>query len=782
MPVPELSPHFIRPTGPHIGGSSFPSPAALDGLPIRDYLRLLRRHLTLILAVTVSTLLVAGIVIAVIAPTYTATSTIMIEPQPPQVLAVKELLVEPDNSDAHDYYKTQNALLESRSLAQRVIRSLALQHNVIFSPPAQGSGLISGLCSGIGRWITSLTGSSGPAPRMLTEEDEVPAPLIDHYLGSLLIQPEFGTRLVKVSFKSPDPYLSAMIANAHAHEYLQQGMDIRMQAGEAAEQFLQAKLVELKERVETSEAALNKYRHDKGIVTFTTGNKNEILLKRLEQLNIALTQAETGRIALESEVNQIQRGDYDSLPGVVNSAVVQALKPQLATQEAQYAAIAARYTEAYGPLQALKAEVTDTRRRLNEAVADVAQSVRRQYVAESVNEQSLQKAVDHEKARDLALNDASLQDGILARDVDTNRELYENVLRRMKEIGVAAETTASNVSIVDSAEPPLRPSSPNKSLDLMLAALLGLLGGISVAFAIESLDESFKNAEDLEQYLRLPHLASIPIVGRPYNAGSWLANGAGRLMLPGGELPANGNGNGKASSTTFATQTAVESYRGLRTRILFSRAGQSPHSLLITSALPGEGKSVTAVNTAITFARKGRHVLLIDGDLRRSRCHTMLGLAAQTGLSEVLTDQADVHDVIMPTAFEGMFFLSAGTEPPDPVELLGSMTMRRLLTDLGTAYDFIVIDSAPVMLVSDPLVMAALVDGVVVVAGQPTDKRIVKKTCDRLSSMDAKVLGIVLNRATAMSQGPGYYYNNKNYYNGYKREVNYLPEGYRLLL
>lgn len=252
-------------------------------------------------------------------------------------------------------------------------------------------------------------------------------------------------------------------------------------------------------------------------------------------------------------------------------------------------------------------------------------------------------------------------------------------------------------------------------------------------------------------------------------------------MLPGGELPANGNG--KAPSTTFATQTAVESYRGLRTRILFSRAGQPPRSLLITSALPGEGKSVTAVNTAITFARKGRHVLLIDADLRRSRCHTMLGLPNETGLSEVLTDQADVHDVILPTAYEGMSFLSAGTEPPDPVELLGSVTMRQLLTDLGNAYDFIVIDSAPVMLVSDPLVMSAIVDGVVVVAGQPTDKRTVKKTCDRLSSVDAKVLGIVLNRATAVSQGSGYYYKNKHYYsNGYKREVNYLSEGYRLVL
>jgi polysaccharide biosynthesis transport protein len=231
------------------------------------------------------------------------------------------------------------------------------------------------------------------------------------------------------------------------------------------------------------------------------------------------------------------------------------------------------------------------------------------------------------------------------------------------------------------------------------------------------------------------------------------------------------------------SQAAIESYRGLRTRILFSRAGQPPRSILVTSAIPSEGKSVTAVNTALTFARKGRKVLLIDGDLRRARCHTMLGLGAATGLSEVLTDQADVHDVIVPTSYEGMFFLGAGTEPPDPVEFLGSITMRQLLVDLGATYDFIVIDSAPAMLVSDPLVMSTTVDGVIVVAVQSTDKRLVKKTCERLSSVGAKLLGVVLNRVTSESHPSGYYHKYNHYYSyGDHRHPDRLSDATRFVL
>ncbi len=766
----ELSPYFIErlstPDGAPPARGPLPGVAGDEEPGLREYWRVVRRHLTLIVAITAGALLLATVAVFVATPIYTAAAVILIEPRPPQVLDIKQLMVEPAPGGDHDYYKTQYALLRSRSLAAEVIHDLGLKESPLLTGKGSARGLFAGwyaeLRSELAGLLAAATGARAPAAA--AERYGIPALVINAYLARLSVEPQFGTRLVKIAFSTPKPGLSAAVANAHAGAYVRQGMDLRARASQAAERFLEGKLVELGERVEKSEAALNSYRHDKGIVEFTTTGKNEILLRRLEDLNAALTKAETARINLEAQADLVDKGDYYSLPGVVASPMVQALKPQLAALEAQYASMAARYTLDYEPLAALKARLDDTRAQLKETVGQIVQSVKLRYQAAVEREQQLARQVEQEKARALALNDASLKDAILAREVDTNRQLYESVLKRMKEMGVAAAVRASNVSLVDRAAPPAYPSSPRKALAMALSAILGLGGAVGMAFLLEYLDDSLKTPEQVERLLHLPSLAFVPDM-RALPGG----NGARRALraahtasgLPAATpdgAPARGGRDAMRERSALAS--AREAYRTIRSQILLSRAGNPPRTVLITSAVPEEGKSITAVNTAITFAQKGRRVVLVDADLRRARCHELLKCDGRQGLAEVLTGQAALDDVLVATAISHLDLLSAGAVPPDPPALLGSARMDEVLRQLCARYQHVIIDSAPVMPISDSVVLAQHVEGVVMVVGRNTSRQLVRRACLRMSDAGARLLGAVLNRISA---------NHASYYpyNGY---------------
>jgi capsular exopolysaccharide synthesis family protein len=764
----ELSPYFIERTRAHdrlIVHSPSTRPAANEEFDLREYWRVIRRHLALIMAVVTSAILLAGVVIFTITPVYTASAVILINPQPPQVLDIKQLTVQPTAGEEQDYYKTQYALLRSRSLAAKVIHDLGLENNQLLTG-AGSQGLLVGVWTALRQAIDAL-GDGAHDVRGSAGGDGygISAQAINAYLSRLNIEPEFGTRLVKIAFSTPYPSLSATVANAHARAYVRQGMDLRARASESAERFLEGKLVELGDRVEKSEAALNSYRHDKGIVEFSTNGKNEILLKRLEDLNAALTKAETARIALEAQADLIRKGDYYSLPGVVTSPMVQALKPQLAELEAKYASMSDRYTLAYGPMAALKAKLDDARAQLNQTVDQIVQSVQLRYQAAVDRQQQLAKEVEQEKARALALNDASLKDAILAREVDTNRQLYESVLKRMKEMGVAAAVRASNVSIVDPATPPPYPSSPRKTLIMALSVIFGFGTALAAAFTLEYLDDGLKTPEQVERLLRLPSLAFVPDMQALANGGARreLGSGVGLSGVPAAHGVTHTKNGREAIRVRSVLASALEAYRTIRSQVLLSRAGNPPRTVLVTSALPGEGKSITAVNTAIIFAQNGRRIVLVDADLRRARCHELLRCEGHQGLSEVLSGQAELDDVISATAVGNLDFLSAGAVPPDPAELLGSVRMDELLAQLCARYQHVIIDSAPVIPISDSVVLSQHVDGVIMVVGRATSKQVVKRACLRMSDAGAKLLGAVLNRISA-HHASYYSYGNYQYY------------------
>jgi succinoglycan biosynthesis transport protein ExoP len=763
---PEALPqHYAGPPQPEMFGGEQTGP------DLRDYIRVLHRHVRLILSLFLGALLVTTLVVLTMTPIYTAKSTILIERQSPQVLNIQALVSETGNSDEHDYYKTQQQILKSRSLAAEVIRDTGLDRNPDFTGKSGNRGFFGAMLAQVKSTLDGLYRGSADRGSASSEPFGVDPALIDEYLSLLTIKPEIGTKLFQVGFSLPNAALASRVANAHVHSYIQRGMEIHSQASEAARQFLEKKLVELKERVEKSEAALNDYRRERGIVSFTLDDKGTIMNQRLTQLNKALTKAETDRIEFQAQSQLIKQHDYAGLPAVVNSPLIQQLKAQRDVIAGQYASLAARFKPDYPPLMELKAKLDDTNAQIAGEIQHVVQGVEGNYQAALTREGDLRNQVEAEKTKALAMNDASLQDAVLAREVDANRELYKSVLERMKEIGVAGDVPTSNVSIIDRATPPEHPSSPEKLLDMAAASTVALFLGIAIAFLLDHLDDGLHNPEEAEIYLGLASLGTVPdflTLENPEDAAV--------TALPVGSSPAlleeSSDANGKeivVQKNRFSA--AGESYRAIRTAILLSRAAEPPKTILFASGTKSEGKTVTAVNIAMAFAQMGGRVLLIDGDLRRARCHEVLGVHNLIGLTEVLVGQKQASDVIRVLGANGLSFLSAGSVPPNPTELLASRRMQEVLAELTSKYDSVIIDSPPVMPVSDSVVLSRMVDGVVVVVGPRTPKQLVRHSCARLGQVGAKVLGVVLNRVNLRS--PDYYH----YHRYYAYEDYYKPNG-----
>jgi len=753
-PEPVPAPQYM---GRGVDPDFFGAPEAA-GPDLRDYFRVIRRHARLIASMFLAAMLVTVLVVLVVTPHFTAMSTILVEPNAPHVLDIHELASE--TGDAADYYKTQEEILKSRGLAAQVIRDLGLDRNPDFTGSSSHRGFFGEMIHSVKASLGDMFKSQAPAVRPLDQYGVGPE-MVDKYLSDLTVKPDVGTRLFVISFTSANAALASQVANTHVRTYIHRGMEIHAQASEDARQFLEKKLVELKERVEKSEAALNSYRRASGIIAFNLDDRGTILNERLKEMNEALTKAETERIDLESQHDLINKRNYSSLPAVVGSPLIQQLKTQDDVIAGQYASMSQQFKGDYPPLKELKAKVDETNARLNTEIDHTVQGVESQYQASVGRETGLKQSVEDLKTKALALNDASLQDAVLAREVDANRQLYKSVLERMKEIGVAGEVPTSNVSIIDTATTPISPSSPKKLIDMAIAGAMALFLGVGIAFLLDHLDDGLHNPEEAELYLQLPSLGSVPdflTLGAEDEAAETAlpVTGAAPTLIA-----SSASDEREIMMAKSRFSIAGESYRAIRTAILLSRAAEAPKTLLVASGAKAEGKTVTAVNIAMAFAQMGGRVLLIDADLRRARCHEVLGVHNLVGLTEVLVGQKQASEVIRPIGNGGLSFMSAGSVPPNPTELLASRRMQEVLEELAASYDSVLIDSPPVMPVSDSVVLSRLVDGVVIVVGPRTPKQLVRHACSRLGQVGARILGVVLNQVNMKS--PDYYHYHRYY-------------------
>ncbi len=775
----ELSPYRINRTAPPFAQPPFGHGSHIaEEFNFKEYWRIVRNYRVMIYSMVFCA---AAFVLAwyfAHTPQYKATSIIMIQPQTPQVISeLKDLLSEQSSSSDYDYYKTQFDLLKSDTLIARVIHDFDLQSSDLFEvkrPGILGAGL-----AVLRSWLKGLKSVVGsdasPPDATTTGVYGVKPEQIKAYTSDLTIEPRRGTRLVVIGFTSPNPVLSALIANAHVQTYIRVGMELHVQTGKTVEDFLQQKLADLKDKVESSEAALNTYRRDRGIVTLENEDEKSSdqspLMQRMSQLNTDLSAASSRRITLETQHQLIAQGKYYSLPEVISNPVVINLKEQIAQLSTQYASMINRYNPGYHPLDDLKARLNDANSHLAQESQQVAQGVEAEYTSALTEETKLAGEIEQVKQQTLALNDASLQEAVLERQFRGNRQLYESVLQKMNEISVGSEVPNSNVSIVDGAVPPRKPYGPGLLQIMLFACSAAAVSGIALAFFLESLDDTLKTAEDVSRYLGLPNFGMVPDfvklngLAYGYAPSRYLPSRKRRAELESAENDPSRSKEMIVAEGSFST--AAEVYRTIRTAIMFSRAGGAPKTILITSSHAGEGKTISTVNIATAFAHTGNRILIVDTDMRRSRCHEIFNVDSGQGLAEVLVRQRELEEMIHQTKVPGLSFLGAGSLPPNPSELLASPEMRALIKQLAETYDYVILDSAPIMPVSDSLGLSTMVDAVLVIAGGTTSRRLVREACGRLEHVGARILGVVLNKVDII--GNSYYrYDHYGYYRSYK--------------
>jgi len=681
---------------------------------------------------------------------YTASSTILIRSSAPKVFGESAVPIQAAGSDSEGgdtdmVLATKYELLQTPDLALQVIRADDLVHNDAFTGVALKPTILGQIKARIlGAKRHPRTMQAGP-----------PEDYVGTYLGSLAIEPVTGTQLVRVSFTTQDPKLSAELANAHVRQFIAQGIQLNAQASEDAERFLRNKLSDLKRKVEDSEAALNNYRRDKGIVPglITVDGKEDVVLERLNRLNEQLQDAHLKTITLGARITLINQGHADALPAIADDGVVQKLKDRRAELEEQYAAMAKDFKPNYPPLQEIKARIDDTDNAMKAEEGGAIATIRTQYLEAQKDEQDLEEELKKQKEFALGLNQAAVRYQILARDADTNRELYNSVLKRLRDIEVTGDVHTSDVSIVDQAQPPGGPSSPDRARAVFDALVAGLVGGLGMIFLLEQLDNTLKDVEQVERYLGIPNLGTIPNF-----LGTGEKSPAVYALRGGKDLQKTDADFSREIVLSYGSySSAGEAYRMLRTAFVLSRAGGPPKTALITSAVKGDGKTVTAVNLAIMLAMTHRKVILVDADLRLPRCHDLLARDNFSGLTEVLTGARNLRDSIQDSGIENLDLLSSGEIPPNPSELLGSEKMRAVLAELEDVYDYVIIDSTPVTQTSESMLLSTLVDGVIIVARTESPRQQVRSALAQLRYARAKILGLVLNK-TGASDTDRYHY------------------------
>ncbi len=739
------------------GGSSLDaiSPRApfltLDMMPrephLLDYLMVLRKHQWLVISFLVTVVTVVTIATFRMQPVYDATSRIQIDQETNNILPFSPTDSYNVYQDLDAYIETQSRILTSQTLAAMTVKSLHLDQNPIFGgQPASSATLQEAKVN---------DGSASPA--------------LGAFLGSLSVKRVPNSRLLDVTFSTTDPQLAAKIVNTHITNFIEQNFRSRYEATTQASDWLATQLDELKAKMERSEDARIAYERSNQI--WTIDEKQDVTTQKVADLNRELTGAQADRINKEAIYQSALSGNYDAIPAVRESSVIQEISKQQSLLNAQYVEALNQYGPKYPKVVRLQEQIKELNQATTREKINIANQVEAEYRAARQRELLLTQALEQQKKEASEMADRMVQYNILKREAEANKQLYDGLLQKLKEAGISAGLRSSNIRVVDPALVPKYPSKPQKGRNISLAILVGLVGGIGLALLREYLDNTVKNPDDIENLARLPSLAVVPAFSSPNGSSS------GRLPKllkgPGGAR----EGRVELVSHLQPQSQISEAFRALRTSLLLSQADHPPQVILMTSALPREGKTTAAANLAVTLAQLGDKTLLVDGDLRKPGVSRALGMSGgkYAGLSSYLAGVSTLDLItVQHPGISNLSVIPTGPVPPNPADLLSSHRLSDMVSELRRRYKFVVIDSPPIMAATDAVILSVLADGVLlVVRSGETPKEAFTRTCDLLSSVKSRVLGVVLNAVDSSS--PDYYYSYRYYpysYGGYGREEN----------
>ena len=653
--------------------------------------------------------------------------------------------------DPAPYFETQYEILRSRGLADRVVRKLSLSGvRELNGQEPEPPGIITELRSARRSLFSSIRSlRSGPPPEedAAVRTDETATAAAEAYaLLSIEVSPVTGTHLVDVTVEGRSAEFVALAVNTLVDEYGQQNLDQRLQNTDKTLGWLEEELQRQQGKVMEGERSLAEYRESQDALSLD--DRQNIVVARLNQLNDAVTRAETTRVqkqALYAQVRDVSPDSsaVDSFPAIVQNSAAQTLRARLRDLESEKAKLSDRYGERHPTIVNVTTSIEAVSRQLRAQIVSVLETIRNDYESALAEERNLRRQLEAQKRVAMDLDSKHVSYTVLQREAESTRMVYEGLLGREKELQVVANNRANNVRVVDRAEVPTAPFIPNARRDWVMAVVLGLMFGIGLTFGVEYLDDTIKTPEDVTRKLGQPLLGLVP-------------------TAPGKHAPL---------LSAAVPHDFGEAFRSLRTSLVFTTGGKSTRIVAVTSTQPLEGKTATSCNIAMVLALGGHRVLLIDADMRRPSLHKAMGLSNAVGLSHVLVGQAKVREGVQRTHDPNLFVLSGGLPPPNPSELLSSDRMKHFLTSLVNGpFDWVIIDTPPVVAVTDAVLLMPAVSGVAFVVGSEMTRRgHVERALEMLQSTGhLHLLGVVLNRVDFARNK--YYYSRyyghsyKNYY------------------
>ena len=725
---------------------------AEESFDFLEYWRTITKRKWSILGLALAITLLAALVVFAIRPTYRSTVTLLIEAQKSKVVSIEE--VYSGIGSGREYFQTQAEILKSRELAAKVVQKLKLSTHPEFDPRQQPPPFWM-------RWLADAgfdpadIGITGGEAADARGEEGIAKRVVRRFQGQLTVEPVRLSQLVRVSFDSYDTELAARVANTVAEAYIESDLEARYQMTQKASDWLSGRMRGLREKVEASEKALQQYREKERIVE-AKGIAQSGASKQLEQLTTALVEARQRRNETENKYNQIRgiRGAsasaYESVPAVVSNQLVGSLRVAEGEAEKKLSEFSNRYGKEHPRMMQAEAELRAARENTRRAIETVVASITKEYEVARANEASIERSLGHSKGEIQDINRKEFQLGILEREVAANRQLYDMFFGRLKETSAADGLQSTVARVVDPAIPSLVPYKPNKRQVTLIALVVGLFVAVMLALLLERLDSTVKTSSDVENKLGLPVLAALPIITERRVKIERIFEQNPRAVFS-------------------------ESIRTARTGILLSSIDQPHRALVVTSSIPGEGKTTFSTNLALAFAQTKR-VVLVDADMRRPAIGKLFGREPNApGMSTLVAGNTPASECIFKVDNTELYVVPSGIVPPNPLELLLSKRFEEALQKLHEMFEMVIIDSPPVQLVSDAMVIARHCTGMVyIVKADDTHYQVARNGVKRLKQANANIIGVALNQLD-FERADKYYgeytgyskYGYKRYYGAY---------------
>lgn len=741
------------------------APAGEQGIDLRAMYEIFHRRRWIALSVFVATLAVGGLITLRATRIYRASARVFIEERAPRVLnAVNEVYESTPASTwtMTGFYQTQQDIIRSRPVAERVVAMLDLAPEHLAAQVAAADGNVTGgVVDGLPEDIKSKLAILGfDRVRFASRADLIEAlkgfDVITAMQNRVQLAPMRDSRIATISIDDPSRERAAMLANAVADAYVEYSQDQRFTTNHAAVQWLTRQVDDLRDKLQKSELSLHQFRQDNNIVSVSIEDRQSMVAQTLVKMNDALADTTAERIQLEARLGQVKAAlsagmTLDGIEMIANQPLVQALKGKLIEVKQEWSEVAARYTEEHPHAIAVHERLKTAQRELDREVTNIYKSLEEKLAAAQDNERRLRVEIESLKSEALELNRKEIDYRRLDREVSNNQDLLEVVLKREKEADLTAGLTFSNIRKFEAATAPAKPVRPLVRVNMALALVLGIILAAAAAWSADRLDNTLKTQAQVEKILSVPFLGIVP-----------------RIKVADGRRSKEPEPRIRDRFILDNTRSSVaECMRNIRTNLMFMSPEKNEQSLVVTSSGPREGKSTLAVNLAYTLALNGKRTLLIDTDMRKPRLHRSFGITNDFGISNLILGESSIEQAVQQVDLPNLSVLTCGPVPPNPAELLHTEAFHQLFDELKRRYDRIIFDSPPVSAVSDAMVLAGLVDGcILVVKAHQTTWPAGLNAKRKLASIGTRIYGVVLNDVDLDDRRASEYY--QEYYHYYR--------------